>query len=374
MIMNPFRYGTIARGDNFYDRKEEKERIINTLLGGNNVVLLAPRRYGKTSLVFRVMDELKEKGIKCIYFDMMPVYSLESFASLYMQAIEKTQTGIERFVKKVSSSLSTIRSKVMFDSQGNPEFGIDFTESRVSIGTISELLDLPEKLNSKGERTIVFFDEFQEITKFDKYGLESLLRSKIQQQNTKYLFLGSKTHILSDMFTSKKKPFYNSAFNMHLTELPIEETISFLQNKFKESNIDISGDDSLYLIKKAANIPYYIQMLAAEVWQYSICSTDVISPDIIDICTNNIVKIKHDYYFELFDKYSVMQKKLLQALSDCSENIFSSEFITKYRLSAPSTVQKAVTTLLENGTVEKTDNKYYISDPFFKLFVKEIRL
>ena len=80
--MNPFSYGTIVKGDHFYDRKEECDRIVSTLSNGNNLVLFAPRRYGKTSLVFRAIEELEKKGITCIYFDFLPVYSLETFVNL----------------------------------------------------------------------------------------------------------------------------------------------------------------------------------------------------------------------------------------------------------------------------------------------------
>ena len=83
--MNPFNYISIAEGDNFYDRKEETKRIVDTLSGGNNIVLFAPRRYGKTSLVFRAMQQMEQNGISCVYLDLMPVYSLESFAELYLQ-------------------------------------------------------------------------------------------------------------------------------------------------------------------------------------------------------------------------------------------------------------------------------------------------
>jgi uncharacterized protein len=369
--MNPFSYGTIVRGDNFYDRKEEKERIISTLLGGNNLVLFAPRRYGKTSLVFKAIEELERQGIDCIYFDMMPVYSLESFVILFLQAIEKKQTKIEQFVKTISTCLKNIRPKLVFDNSGKPEFSIDFVEDKVSIRTVAELLDLPEKLTRKGQRTIVIFDEFQEITKFDKYGFENLLRSKIQQQqNVNYLFLGSKTHILTDMFTNKKKPFYNSALNMQISTLPERETINFLQRKFSENKIEIEEKECVYLIEKTTNIPYYIQLLSSEVWQYTITTKEKVSKEIIDICIKRIVELKYDYYYELFDKHSVMQKKLLKALTISGENIFSAEYLKTNRLSASSTVQKSVSILMDSGLVDKSSNKYFISDPFFQLYIQ----
>lgn len=369
--MNPFSYGTIVRGDFFFDRKEEGERIVSTLSNGNNMVLFAPRRYGKTSLVFRVIEQLEAKGYTCVYFDFLPVYSIETFVSLYINAIEKKQNNLQRLVQIITNVVKSIRPKLTFDSGGNPEFGIDITESTVSIQTLSEVLDLPEKLAQPGKKTIVIFDEFQEITKFSKYGFESLLRSKIQQQQqVNYLFLGSRTHLLSDMFNNKNRAFYNSASHMQLGTLPHDDTIAYLQAKFGLSGIRMEQQEALYLIEQSGDIPYYIQLLAAEIWQYMVTSQTKVTTEIIDTCTKQIVELKQDYYYELFDRQSVMQKQLLVALVQNGDNIFSATYTKRFRLSAASTTQKSVLVLMDSGIIDKTDNSYFISDPFFKRFLQ----
>lgn len=369
--MNPFSYGTIVQGDYFYDRKEECERIVSTLSSGNNLVLFAPRRYGKTSLVFRAIEQLELQGFMCIYFDFLPVYSIETFVNLYISAIEKKQSNLQKLVQTISVIVKNIRPKLTFDSQGKPEFGIDFIESKVSIQTLSEVLDLPEKLFQSGKNTIVVFDEFQEITKLNKYGFENLLRSKIQQQqNVNYLFLGSQTHLLTDMFNNKNRAFYNSASHMQLGTLPQEDTIAFLVEKFSDSSIEIDRATAIYLIEQSENIPYYIQLLAAEIWQYIINSQTRVTKEIVISCTKRIVELKSDYYYELFDRQSVMQKQLLKALVKNGENIFAADYTKRFRLSTASTTQKAVLVLMDSGIIDKTGNTYFISDPFFKRFIQ----
>ena len=100
--MNPFSYGSIVRGPYFYDRVPECKRIVSTLSGGNNLVLFAPRRYGKTSLVFRAIEELEKMDYICIYFDFMPVYSRESFIEAYSKAILAKQSNLQRAVKSMA--------------------------------------------------------------------------------------------------------------------------------------------------------------------------------------------------------------------------------------------------------------------------------
>lgn len=373
--MNPFSYGTIVRGEHFYDRKEECERIVTTLSGGNNLVLFAPRRYGKTSLVFRAIEQLEQQGYTCIYFDFLPVYSLETFVNLYINAIQKKQSNLQKLVQTISVIVKNIRPKLIFDSSGNPEFGIDIMESKVSMETISEVLDLPEKISHQGQKTIVIFDEFQEITKLNKYGFENLLRSKIQQQRqVNYLFLGSRTHLLNDMFNNKNRAFYNSASHMQIGALPQDDTIAFLQEKFRDSGIEINNSTAMYIIGQSGDIPYYIQLLAAEIWQYMINSHSIITEEIVRTCTDRIVELKQDYYYELFDRQSVMQKQLLKAVAQSGEGVFSADYAKKNRLSTASTTQKAILVLMDSSIIDKSDNTYFISDPFFKRFIRNYAL
>lgn len=332
--------------------------------------MFAPRRYGKTSLVFKVIEELETQDVQCIYFDFSPVFSIESFVTSYLDAIKKKQTNLQKFIQTFAGLIRNIRPKLTFDLSSNPEFGIELLEQSISVQTLSDVLDLPEKLSQNGKRIVVVFDEFQEITKFDKFNFESLLRSKIQQQNVNYLFLGSRTHLLNDMFNNKKRAFYNSASPIQLNTLPREETVMYLQRQFRSSDIALSRENALLLIEEAGDIPYYIQFLAAEIWQYVVNYVHDVNSEIIKICSKKIIELKQDYYFELFDRQSVLQKKIPKALVVSGENIFSKQYSQQFRLSTASSIQKALVVLMENGLVYKTQNTYFISDPFFKRYVQ----
>ncbi|MCK5170567.1 MAG: ATP-binding protein [Bacteroidales bacterium] len=368
--MNPFSYGTIVKSPYFYDRTMECQRIVSTLSGGNNLTLFAPRRFGKTSLVFRAIEDLEKMDYICIYFDFMPVYSRESFIEAYSKAILAKQSNLQRAVKSMATLVKGIRPKIVFDQSGKPEFSMDFTDDLISEKTLEDIIDLPEKLASERKRFVIIFDEFQEINKLNGENFEKLLRSKIQQQQfVTYMFLGSRTHLLNDMFNNKTRAFYNAAMLMQLSTLPENETIEFLKNRFALSNITIDDSSAVFLIEQAGNIPYYIQLLAAEVWQYLVSTTKDLNTDIIAICAEGIVDLKNDYYFELYDRQSSYQKKLLKSLLVCGENVFSADYAKRFRLSATSTTQKALLVLVENGIVEKVEGTYFIGDPFFKRFL-----
>jgi len=370
--MNPFSYGTIVKANNFYDRNKEYAKLVSTLSGGNNVVLCAPRRFGKTSLIFKVIEELEQLGFICIYFDFMPVFSPESFVRLYTKTISAKQSNLNRWAKVFTSITKNIRPILSFGEDGKPEFSIDFANTIVDETVVSQLLDMPEYLAGKNKRVIVFFDEFQEVEKLKSINFEALLRSKIQQQQkTNYLFFGSKTHLLKEMFNNKKKAFYNSASQMIIGSLPQQETITFLQTRFAASNISIDVKTAKYLIAVAADIPHYIQLLASEIWQDTVNSQSIITDDVVDECAKRVLVNKSDYYMELFDRQSQNSKQLLKALTIEGKSIFSTEYINKHRLSATATVQRSAKEMLNKGIIERTGNEYYIADPFFKMFVEQ---
>ncbi|MDR1996865.1 MAG: ATP-binding protein, partial [Candidatus Margulisbacteria bacterium] len=265
--MNPFTYGKVVSGGSFFDRRTETLRIVNTLRSGNNLVLYAPRRFGKTSLVFRVMERLAKENFVCIYFDFMPVYSPESFVRLFTKAVAEKQSGGAKFLQRFSAMLKNIRPVLTVNDSGQQEFSIDFTAAALDETTILNLLDLPETLAGKNKRVAVFFDEFQEVEKLRSINFEKLLRSKIQlQSKTNYLFLGSKTHLLKEMFNNKKRAFYNSAQQMTLSALPEKDTIEYLQKKMAAHKISLADAEARYLIASAGQVPHYVQMLASEVW------------------------------------------------------------------------------------------------------------
>lgn len=369
---NPFVYGQVVKDNNFYDRKTETKQIIQTLKGGNNVVLFAPRRFGKTSLVFKVMEMLEKDGITCIYFDLMQTYSIESFIQLYISAIEKKQKKSEVFFNKVLSLLSNLKPVVTVSKEGLPEFSFSNIEEKIDAETISNVLDLPQNIMEKNKSIVVVMDEFQEITKFENYGLERMLRSKVQTQEVKYLFLGSKTHILNNMFSDSKRPFYNSALQISISYLPTKDTIEFLQTNFGAYGIRIEKEECLYIIERTMNIPYYIQLLSSQIWQECIEKKEKVTKEIIAKLCKNIIALKGDYYFELFDRQSLLQKKLLIAISKDGENILSSLYIKKHGLSSISGTQKACASLIEKGIIDRKNDAYYITDPFFKIYLLSI--
>lgn len=373
MDQNPFTFGTVVKGESFYDREKECDLIIKTLIGGNNIVLYAPRRFGKTSLVLKIKELLEQRGYICIYLDFMNISSIDSFIRLYKKELEKKQNKFQKFVNTIQSIARHIRPVLRLGQDGSPRFSYDFDNVILDNTYISEILNLAESLAvKKKNRVFVFFDEFQEVKRLGGKEFEGHLRSVIQhQEKVNYLFLGSKNHMMQGMFNNGSSPFYKAAFQLTISSPPKEDTIKFLQTNFLKKNVTLNDKMGEYIINVTTNIPYYVQELAWAIWM-EIESNSEISPEIIDTCVKQIVSNRRYYFQELFNNQSSSKQKLLNALSISAIDIFSEPYRQQYDLPNLPTMKRAEQGLINDGIIDKTDVEYFFTDPFFKCFLRNI--
>ncbi len=369
---NPFKFGSVVSGKFFYNREDELLRIKQTLAGGNNVTLFAPRRYGKSSLIKKALKELNDEGFVTVYLDFMSVYSRETFIVNYAKVIANSQsTSLENTVKKIAKFISGIIPSVSFDSSGMPTFSLSWIEGINKEQTLIDIINLPDRLARSNKKWIIAFDEFQEVTKLNGDNFEKLLRSCIQNhQNVSYLFLGSKTHLLQDMFNNKNRAFYNAAAVMGIDKIDEIKSVDYLKTRFHSSKIKIDQTTAEHLLNVVANIPYYIQFIAYEIWQSLILDNrNKVTLNDIDEAIESILRLKSDYYWELTNNQTVYRKKVLYAISNSVVEMFSKQTAIKYNLGAVSSTQRALEVFIENGIIEHTKGKYEFSDPIYRMFI-----
>jgi AAA+ ATPase superfamily predicted ATPase len=375
--MNPFSYGKIVRDQQFYDREEPFSTILSTISGGNNVVLYAPRRYGKSSLVMKVMQELERKGTPCVYLDLMRACSADDFIRLYARNIYKRQASLfEKGLQQVMEWMKRLRPQVTLDDQGKPELVLDFSPNQLTSEMISNVFDLPERLSARQGHMVIILDEFQEIAAFsDQFPLERIFRSCMQQhRQVTYLFLGSKTHLLQQMFSKQSRPFYQSAKTLSLGKPPFGESIAFVNKRFSDAGITLSKASAERIVQEAANIPYYIQFLASELFQQMVDkSKKVFSEEDVQVACRNISSLKSDLYEEHFGSLSMNQRKIIHALAAEGVLRFTEAYRLRYHLPVSSSINSAVKQLLEQGHIEKQEHGYEVADPFFKLWLLQLQ-
>lgn len=375
-MKNPFIFGDVVKGEYFTNREDELKELTSDLLSGQNILLFSPRRYGKTSLILKVLDDLKKEGIIPVYVDLFRITSLNTFIKIYTAAITKaTATKLDEAVQFLKTNFPAIVPKVIVKTSEPTEFEIDFEAAKRDMDKVlDDLYDLPQRIAVKKKKQIVVvFDEFQEISALN-LPIERSLRAKIQHHDkVAYCFMGSKRHLLDELFLDKNKPLYRIAKSVPLGKIPMGKFKAFIHSRFKSVGMAIEEDLIEQILKITACHPYYTQQLCHEIFNICFSKKDVsiITPQDIEPAKNKCISAQSYAYSTIWDGLAGKQKDLILALVLTPEaNIYSQEFLTKYELGAPATVQTAVKALEKKGLLDRQNGSYSISDIFFVEWIK----
>ena len=376
MAKNPFLYGDIVKGEYFTDREDEIREIKLDLSSGQNIILFSPRRYGKTSLILKVLDELKKEGFINVYVDLFRITSVSTLIKVYTTAItQATATKLNEAVQFIKEHFPAIIPKVVIKPNEPTEFEFEFEASKKDLGRVlDDLYDLPQQVAAKRKKQlIVVFDEFQEISALD-LPIERNLRAKIQHHDkVAYCFMGSKRHLLDELFLDKNKPLYRIAKSVPLSKIPEQKFKSFIRSRFKSVDMVIEENLIEQILKITASHPYYTQQLCHEIFNISFSKKAVstITPKDIELAKDKCILAQSYAYSTIWDGLAGKQKDLILALSLNPEaNIYSQEFLSKHELGAPATVQTAVKALEKKGLLDRQNGSYSISDIFLVEWVK----
>jgi len=214
---NPFRYGDLALQDAFTDRERDISELKSDLLNGQNVVIFAPRRFGKSSLLRRVADDVSgNDGVLIAYVDLMKAPTkeklAEKLAATIFEDIASTLFKVREGAVGIFKGLR-IAPTMTLDPSGSLSFSYQAGHHPKDVdATLERLLELPAQLGTeRGRRVAVVFDEFQEIVKIDR-DLLPLMRSIFQEQpDVAHIYLGSKRHMMQEIFDNANEPFWRSA-------------------------------------------------------------------------------------------------------------------------------------------------------------------
>ena len=377
-VANPFKYGGEVSGYRFYDRKEDAKKLHRRLADGStNVVLYAPRRYGKTSLVLKVLEQLRtEDAIPGLIFDMTKASSLERFCTEYANAVFALVGGRKELFHKIADWLQHLHPKISFGGDGGaPGVTFDYGE-RMSALSISEVLDLPEKLmHELGDKPLVVaFDEFQEVGEMSKeFPLENIFRSCIQShRNVRYVFLGSKTHLLKRMFGDHARPFYKSALPMPLGKPPEAESVEFIVARFREERLEISETDAAEIVRISENIPYYLQAMSSLTYEkVTEARRNRVEAADVAAAADELVGLNVGLFEEQMRNFSDAKCALVRALAEEPTTAFDESYRERHQLQTYSTVHSALKDLIDDGTVGSDDAGYRLGDPMLTRYIRQ---
>jgi uncharacterized protein len=365
---NPFKIKVIKNEKEFCDRQDEQQKLISYINNKTNVVLYAPRRFGKTSLVKRVHNKLSKEDIILIYVDFFGITSHEDIAKRTAKSIYSAIHQTESIFQKALNIFRSFRP-VVRPSESGISISVEQTIPNISgIDLLSKTLeDLGKFIEKSSEIVNVVFDEFQEITRLKNTQTEGILRSHIQEHDCSYFFLGSRRSILLQMFNDKKRPFYQSAFMYELKALPDEELAQFIQKQFSRSNKLCSIKLARQIVDMTHQHPYYSQKLAYCVHE---SSGKKIAENDLKIGLNELIASETALFEILLQGLAPQQIALLKAIAtQPSRSVLSSDYMKRHNLKSIGGIQGAIKKLSDLDIIEKRNNAWTVVDPILAVWL-----
>jgi len=368
---NPFVYGGIVSGDAFCDRENEIKELLKDIQAGQNVIIYSQRRLGKTSLMRKMLDEARKKDIVTVYVDLYPISTLAELIAEYARAIAQSLSKYEKAKRIMQSLFSRLHLTMGLDPSGKPEWSVGFDRNK-EIETFDEVLScLDTYLKKKRKIGVVVFDEFQQIVETDGEKTERRFRSSIQShEHVSYIFVGSKRHLLHDLFSNPNRPFYRSGKIFPLGRLSYDDLYAFIQLRFSASGVSIDHPALEVILFATECHPYYTQYLCHVL--YDTMQTPQVTADDVPLAMELLLKRESTAYMNTWDLLTQRQRQALIALSltGSEESPFRTEILRRFNISQPAVMIRALKSLMEKDLVDKEGGRYEIIDLFFERWIK----
>jgi hypothetical protein len=368
---NPFTFGALALDDAFVDRERELAALVGDLRSGQDVVVLAPRRYGKSSLVLRAVQRAIGEGVLVGYCDLMRTPTKERFAASLARSIFDDLADPVGSVAERATSLFRglrVRPTMEVDVDGGLRFSFASSRDREDIDdTIERLLELPGRIAAERKRrTALVLDEFQEVMRLDET-YPNLMRAVFQTQpEVAHVYLGSRRHVIEAIFNDRHEPFWRSARQVELGRLPEEALAPYLRERFAASGRAIDDDAIDRLLATTEGHPYATQELAFFTWSHVPPGHAAAAGD-VDAALADVLRAEHNNLARLWETATKNERVVLLALRGGPLNLYSEATRRASGLPTPTFVQRAVGALTREDVVEKIpDGRYRLAEPFLR--------
>ena len=373
---NPFKFGKIVTSSNFCNRKQEIKELKHYITDEYSVWLFSPRRYGKSSLIYKVFKELDNN--KLIYFDLYNVISTDDFCRKYSKLLANElfdwKDEIKVLTKKMTKYFRNLYPKISFDETGTPSFSLEIKQIEDMVD-IERILKIPGLIAIEKQQPIcIAFDEFQEIERINPFMI-NWMRSVFQtQENVSYIFLGSKQSLMKKIFTSVNSPFYEFAVKMDIKPISYNDLFKFIKSKFIQLKMPISEKNIDDILQVSECHPHFTQYFASVVFDIIRSGENQDVDNFKDLWLDKIINSQSVIFQNIFDQLNNNQRRILSvlAIQDDRAELFSEQTRNKFQLPATSSINTILKALVKKNLIYKVDNYYKINNPVLKVWLRQI--
>ena len=372
METSPFIFGKLATKVDLTDRDTEADHLASNFRSLINTILISPRRWGKTSLVNQVSENLtrQEPEIKICHIDLFNVRTEEEFyIEFATQILKYTSSKWEELTQNAKEFLSKLLPKIAFspDDQSEISFGIGWNELKKNP---NDILDLAETIAvARKFKIIVCIDEFQSIGDYkNPVAFQKKLRSHWQRHtHVAYCLYGSKRHMLLDVFTNPSMPFYKFGDLIFLEKIKTDDWMEFIKRRFSETGKEINDADATRIANLAENHSYYVQQIAQQTW---LRTENLCTSEIVEAAHQGIINQLGLLFTNITESLSNKQLGLLKAIISGEKQLSSQSTIQNYNLGTSANVLRLKQSLLAREIIDINADQIDLQDPMYKYWLR----
>ncbi|MCQ2168666.1 MAG: ATP-binding protein [Bacteroidales bacterium] len=366
-----FTFGRPAKGEGFTDRQKETEKLVSNFRYGINTFIISPRRWGKTSLVLKAMEEASTDKLLTVFVDIFSCKNEEQFCEKLSTAVLSQTAGR---MEEVMENAKSFLSRITFDVGLSPN---KFNPFDLKVGlsgkehNLDDVLMLPQKIAEKKKAEIVIcIDEFQQISEFaDPLTFQKKLRTVWQHQdNVTYCLFGSRRHMMEALFDTQTKPFYKFGDIMYLDCIPIPYWTEYIQRKFGSDGKSVSEDICKEICELVQLNSSYIQQLSWYLFQETEREAD---EDGLMRALEELISQNTPLFESRIEPLTAYQFNFLKAIAEgVSSGFTSSHVISKYKLGSSANVVALMKTLTTRDFIQEIDGVVSMTDPVMAMWIR----
>lgn len=360
--------GKPVYGNELIGREKEIQLIKELILSGQSIVIIAPRRMGKTSLMLELIRQLKNEGYFTCNIDVFSSSNIPSLARRITESVFANKK-LDKYFRQALTNITEAFKNIKFKSElEDYSFILEFNSKakNAPFDLLEDSLNLIDQYAAKNsKKMLAAFDEFGDIKKLDGEHLVKLFRSVIQlQQNTTFLFSGSYESVMSELFVSRKAPFYRMTRIIELGNIDYQDFEKYLKELFIKNNIDVDSDRISEMLSFTKGHPYYTQLYAQELMiNYKLSDKKLLA--------------SHE---EIIEQLLIVEKSFLEKnWEDLSKKRENKVIITNIAKGVNSlyaeidnkkiNIARAINNTKKQGLISVEDKSYVLNDPLFNEWI-----
>lgn len=361
---NPFQITKPVEPGDVIDRNDEARRLTALAEEGNNARLVAPRRFGKTSLVQRVQSELAKIGWRTVYVDLLGIVTLDDIAVRIERAYVGALGGtLKRWYAGVQRTLTPTASVGGGPVPANASFDL----SARARDRLIERLALPLKVRERsGDRVHIVYDEFQELESVDSH-VDAIFRSEIQHHGVaaSYVFAGSRVRMMEMLFADRKRAFYGQTQPVQLRPLGPDDLGEYVVERFEETGKSIGAEALGALLDLVQGHPQRAMLVAHALWD---ATGDEAGPEEWESARADSMEAVNDELRTTWTSLTPRERQTLVAIAS-GESAFS-----RRRGGGGGSVTAALGRLEGEGAIVREGSYWRVVDPLLAEWVREGRM